>query len=50
MTLLLGVPELMVMMLYLKITGGFLLGESRCQHTLANIKQRQLQFKKPNLN
>ena len=33
-----------------KITGRFLLRECRCQYTLANIKQHQLQFKEPNFH
>ena len=50
MILLLGVPELMVMILYLKITGTFLLREGRCQYTLANVKQHHLQYKEPNFH
>ena len=50
MTLLLGAPELMVMILLLRMSRELLLKESRCQYTLANMKQRHLQFKELNFH
>ena len=49
MTLLLSEAELMVMILLLNITGGFLLREKKCQYTLANPKLRHLYLKKKQL-
>ena len=48
MTLLLGEPELMVMILLLNVTGEFLLREKSCQYTLANTKQCHLYYKENN--